>query len=163
MTRISALVLAGLVVLGGYVALMDAPTQGSVPADGKVAETSVNAKTQGPDNAGYKRADVGVVGGDGKVLKVAPDHEGYIEWGSTPDRPAQSIGEDIDAEDLSVVASRPLQVIGEPLDVEDIAILDTKAYIDLGPDIDVDDLDEYEATIASESVGEELDAQLPQG
>lgn len=164
MTRIPALVLAGLVVLGGYVAFTDAPTQGSAPTGGKVAETSVNRKTQRPDSVVYGREDGRSAGvGDVKVVKVAPDFDGYIEWGSTPDRPAQSIGEDIDAEDLSIVASRPLQVIGEPLDVEDIAILDTKPFIELGPDIDVDDLDDYEATIVSESVGEELDAQLPQG
>ena len=167
MTRLSALVLAGFIVLVGYVVVYDEPVEiaeSTKPEAIDVASDPGLRRLQGVDSGapnGASLKDVGLAGV--RTVKAGDDFDAYIEWGSTSQRPAQSIGDDVDAEDLSVFALRATEIVGEPLDIEDIAVLDENPYADIGNDIDVEDVVGYDATVVAESVGEELDPQLPQG
>lgn len=167
MTRSSALVLAGFFVLVWYVVVNDKPAE--------IAESTKSEATDVANDSGLRRlesVDSGAPNGSSlkdvglaavRTVKAGDDFDAYIEWGSTSERPAQSIGDDVDAVDLSVFALRATEIVGEPLDIEDIAVLDENPYGDVGSDIDVEDVVGYDATVVAESVGEELDPQLPQG
>ena len=167
MTRSLALVLAGFVVLVGYVVVYDEPVEiveSTKPEATDVASDPELRRLKGGDSGapnGASLKDVGLAGV--RTVKAGDDFDAYIEWGSTSERPAQSIGDDIDAEDLSVFASRATEIVGEPIDIEDIVVLDENPYADFGSDVDVEDVVGYDATVVAESVGEELDPQLPQG
>lgn len=93
-----------------------------------------------------------------RAVKAGPDSlEDYAEWGSTPDRPVQSIGPDIDPEDLSVLDERSFESVGLELDIEDLAVLELADYQDVGADIDAESQGAYDATVKPQSVGGDAD------
>ena len=128
-------------MLVGYVVVYDAPAE--------IAESTKSEATDVANDSGLRRLesdDSGAPNGSSlkdvglaavRTVKAGGDSDAYIEWGSTSERPAQSIGDDVDAEDLSVFALRAAEIVGEPLDIEDIAVLDENPYADIGSDIDV--------------------------
>jgi hypothetical protein len=97
-----------------------------------------------------------------RAAKAVPEFDQYVEWGETPDRPAQSIGPDIDADDLSIFESRPTEIIGPNVDVEDLSLLSANVYEDIGVEIDVEDVKAYDASVFVESWGEDLDIEAPE-
>ena len=70
----------------------------------------------------------------------------------------QSIGEDIDFDDVSVFDGAPVQSLGEDIDVEDLSIFDNAPQVDFGDDIDVEDFDLSEYEIVQD-VGEDIDLE----
>ena len=97
-----------------------------------------------------------------RAAKAVPEFDQYVEWGETPDRPAQSLGPDIDADDLSIFESRPTEIIGPNVDVEDLSLLSANVYEDIGVEIDVEDVKAYDASVFVESWGEDLDIEAPE-
>lgn len=97
-----------------------------------------------------------------RAAKAVPEFDQYVDWGETPDRPAQSIGPDIDPDDLSIFESRATESIGPDVDVEDLSALSTSAYEDIGVEIDVEDVKAYAASVFAESWGEDLDIEAPE-
>lgn len=161
-------VLLGLVVMGsGFLLWYLNPTGDQLRVNRELQSDSSQTGTR-PLGARDFGQTAGVTPREGglAVMRAAkapgyPDE--YVEWGQTPERPAQSIGPDIDVDDLSIFESRATESIGPDVDVDDLSLLNTKAYEDIGDEVDVEDVKAYNASVFVESLGEDLDAETPSG
>lgn len=77
------------------------------------------------------------------------------------DAPAQSLGDDIDVEDLSVFDDAPQIDVGENIDVEDVDISAFEIVQDLGEDVDLEDFFGIDSAQPEQSLGEDVDPDTP--
>lgn len=75
-----------------------------------------------------------------------------------PDRTPQSLGDDIDFDDITVFDDAAAQSIGEDIDVEDLTIFSDATVVDVGEDLDVEDFDLIEVR-SPQNIGEDLNIE----
>ena len=119
----------------------------------------VLSETLSSENLPLKEGGLAVM----RAVSAVQDFDEYVEWGSLPERPTQSIGPDLDADDLSVLDRITPEEVGSGIDIEDYAVLDANVSVEVGSSIDADDMISFEASVVPQDLGEDLDGEAPEG
>ena len=119
----------------------------------------VLSETLSAENLPLKEGGLAVM----RAVSAVQDFDEYVEWGSVPERPAQSIGPDLDADDLSVLNRITPVEVGSDIDIDDYAVLDTNVSVEVGASVDADDMISFEVSVVPQDLGEDLDAETPEG